>query len=241
MSENSKPHLFVKNVHTSQSFTTPPSGGSGDANLPLRQRDTHGNALLHSLSQIWEEYSQEVTFRADRGLPVKDGEYLTFKSAENNSLKIESLDSSGAILLNVNTDKNTNQQIATVYIPENQKDKLSKKVEKYLNGEKNGKPHNQDLVEKIETIKRTSVENLWSSTIESLPQAEAVWCEIWLATEGINLEAIILHLKQVCTLFGVEVLNGILEFPQRSILVVKANYDQLSELISSLGLIAENT
>lgn len=239
MNEDSKPHLFVKNVHTSQSFTTPQSGGGGDANLPLRQRDSHGNTLLNSLSQIWEEHSQEVTFRAEHSLPVKDGEYLTFKSAENNSLKIESLDSSGAVLLNVNTDKYTNQQIATVYIPENQKDKLSKKVENYLNGEKNGKPHNQDLVERIETIKRTSVENLWSSAIESLPQLEPMWCEIWLATEGLNLETVIPNLKEVCTLFSVDILDSILKFPQRSILVVKANYTQLNELISSFGLIAE--
>lgn len=239
MSENHKPHLFIKNVHTSQSFTTPQAGGGGNINLPDRQRGSHGNALLHSLSQIWEAHTQEVTLRTEQGLPVKHGEYLTFKSAENNTLKIESLDSSGAILLNVNTDKNTNQQVATVYIPENQKDKLSKKVENYLNGEQNGKPLNQDLVEKIETIRRTSVENLWSSSIESLPQAEAVWCEIWLATEGINLEAIIPNLKEICTLFGVDVLDGILEFPQRSILVVNANYTQLSEIISSFGLIAE--
>lgn len=34
MSENFKPHLFIKNVHISQSYTTPPSGGGGDANLP---------------------------------------------------------------------------------------------------------------------------------------------------------------------------------------------------------------
>lgn len=239
MSENSKPHLFVKNVHTSQSFTTPPSGGGGTINLPDRQRNSHGNALLHSLSQIWEAHTQEVTLRTEQGLPIKDGEYLTFKSAENNTLKIASLDSSGAVLLNVNTDKNTNQQIATVYIPANQKDKLSKKVENYLNKEQNGKPHNQDLVEKIETIRRTSVENLWSSAIESLPQLEQIWCEIWLATEGINLETVIPYLKEVCTLFSVDILDSILNFPQRSILVVKANYTQLNELISSFGLIAE--
>jgi hypothetical protein len=195
--------------------------------------------LLHSLNQIWEAHTQEVTLRTEQGLPVKDGEYLTFKSAENNTLKIESLDSSGAVLLNVNTDKGTNQQIATVYIPENQKDKLSKKVENYLNGEQNGKPHNQDLVEKTETIRRTSVENLWSSSIESLPQVEPLWCELWLATEGLNLETVIPNLQEVCTLFNVDILDSILKFPQRTILVVKANYAQLSELISSFGLIAE--
>lgn len=239
MSDNFKPHLFIKNVHTSQSYTTPPSGGGRTVNLPERNRNEHGNALLHSLSQIWQIHTQETTLRAEHGLPLKDGEYLTFKSAENNTLKIESLDSSGAILLNVNTDKDTNQQIATIYIPKNQKEKLTKKVENYLSKEKNGKPENQPLVEKIETIRRTSVENLWSSSIESLPQLESVWCELWLATEGLNLETVMPNLKEVCTIFGINVLDGILNFPQRAILVVNANYTQLNELISSFGLIAE--
>lgn len=239
MSEDFKPHIFLKNVHTSQNYTTPPAGGGGNVNLPDRNRNEHGNGLLHSLSQIWERHTQEVALRAQQGLPVKDGEYFTFKSAESNTLKIESLDSSGVVLLNVNTDKETNQQIATVYIPENQKEKLTKKVENYLSGEQNGKPHNQALVEKIETISRTSVENLWSSSIESLPQSEPIWCEIWLATEGLNLETVILNFKEVCTLFGVDILDAILKFPQRSILIVNANYVQLNELISSFGLIAE--
>ncbi len=239
MSEDFKPHLFIKNIHTSQSFTTPQSGGGSKVNLPDRNRNEHANALLHSLSQIWDAYAQEASLRVEKGLPVKDGEYLTFKSAENNNLKIESLDSSGAILLNVNTDKDTNQQIATVYIPENKKEKLTKKVENYRNEDKNGKPQNQELVEKIDVISRTSVENLWSSPIESLPRLKAVWCEIWLATEGLNIETIIPNLKGVCALFDIEILESILKFPQRSILIIKANYAQLSELITSFGLIAE--
>ena len=60
-----------------------------------------------------------------------------------------------------------------------------------------------------------------------------------MATEGLNLETVIPNLKEVCTLFNVDVLDSILKFPQRTILVVKANYAQLSELISSFGLIAE--
>lgn len=239
MSENSKPHLFVKNVHTSQSYTIPPSGGGGDAQLPARQRGAHGNSLLQSLSSIWDEHTNTVRVRAESGLPAKDGEYITFKSAERNNLKIESLDSSGAILLNVFTDSELNQQVATLYIPENQKEKLQKKIEDYLTADKNGKPVNQPLVEKIEVINRSTVENLWSSAFESLPRSTAVWCELWLVAESLDLTRAIPKLKQICEFFGIEMLDGILNFPQRCIVVIKANYGQLNELISSFGLIAE--
>ena len=63
MSENSKPHLFVKNVHTSQSFTTPQTGGGGTINLPERDRNEHGNSILSSLTEIWRNYEQQIALR----------------------------------------------------------------------------------------------------------------------------------------------------------------------------------
>ena len=239
MAENLKPHLFLKNVHTSQIYSAPVNGRGGKSILPQRDRNAHGNAILEALIQIWQQFDQEIQDRKEQGLPIRDGEYVTFKSATNNTLKIESLDSSGVILLNVDVDKDSNQQIATVYIPENQKGKLTKKVENYLSAEKNGKPQNQPLIDKIETISRTSVENLWSSSSESLPHAQPLWCELWLASEDLNLESVIPQLKQICQHFGIQVAAEIINFPQRSVVVVKANYQQLNELISSFGLIAE--
>ena len=199
MSDNFKPHLFIKNVHTSQEYTTPPTGGNGDSNLPDRNRNAHGNSILAELAGIWKWHELEATERKEKGLPVKEGEYLTFTSAENNTLKIESLDSSGAILLNVNTNKETNQQIATVYIPEDKKNKLVDKVEKYINTDQDTKPRNQELIEKIETVEKTIVDYLWSSPIEFIPKETAVWCEIWLATEGEAIDPDINQLKNVCT------------------------------------------
>jgi len=239
MSENSKPHLFVKNVHSSENYTAPPGNRGGNTVLPPRDRDTHGGALLRSLSEIWELYTDDVILRKEKGLPVKDGEYVTFKSAEKDSLKIESLDSSGAVLLNLSINKDTKQQTATIYIPEDQKGKLVQKVENYIKLNTNGKPANQALIEKIELISRTSVENLWSSSLESMPKDTPLWCELWLVSEDVDLEHVIPKLKEICILFGIEILDGILNFPQRSIIVVKANYAQLNELIASVGLIAE--
>lgn len=239
MSENSKPHLFVKNVHHPQSYTTPPSGGGGEVNLPDRNRITHGNDILLSFNQVWESYEQQVAYRKENGLPTKEGEYITFRSALDNTLKIESLDSSGAVLLKVSTDNETNQQIATVFIPEVKKNKFVDKVEKYINSDDDAKPRNQELIEKIEAVGITTVEHLWSSPIEFIPKELAVWCEIWLATDGEDITQIIKHLREVCSLYEIEFIESVLEFPQRTIFIIKANYAQLNELILSFGWIAE--
>lgn len=239
MSDNFKPHLLIKNVHTSQSYRTPPSGRGGDPNLPERNKYEHGNAILYSLTEIWGNYEQQIALRKESGLPTKEGEYITFTGAVDNTLKIESLDSSGAVLLNVNTNKDTNQQIATVFIPEDKKHKFVDKVEKYINSVDDIKPRNQDLIEKIESVEISTVEYLWSSPIEFIPKESAIWCEIWLATEGEAIEPITQHLREVCTLFEIEILDSVLEFPQRTIFIINANYAQLNELILSFGWIAE--
>ena len=72
MSKNFKPHLFVKNVHSSQEYTTPP-GPPINIPLPVRERTNHGNALLNSLSQIWATHNLENVNRQEAGLPFKDG------------------------------------------------------------------------------------------------------------------------------------------------------------------------
>lgn len=239
MSDNFKPHLFIKNVHTSQEYTTPPLGRGAVLNLPPRNKNLHGKFILSELDKIWLSHLQEASDRRGKGLPIKEGEYLTFTSAENNTLKIESLDSSGAVLLNVYSNKDTNQQTATIYIPEDKVDKLFDKVKKYVDTADDAKPRNQELVEKIETIEKTTVDYLWSSPIEFIPKESAIWCELWLVTEGIEIESIIGQLRGICTLFEIEFLDGVLEFPQRTIFIIKANYVQLSELISSFGWIAE--
>lgn len=239
MSENFKPHLFIKNVHTSQSYTTPPSGGGSDTNLPERNRNEHGNFILSSLAEIWGTYDQQIALRKKSGLPTNKGEYLTFTSALNNTLKIESLDSSGAVLLNVNTNKETNQQIATVFIPDYKKNNFFDKVEKYIDSDNNSKPRNQELIEKIETVEKSSIEYLWSSPIEFIPKVSAIWCEIWLASEGRPLEKAISYFREICKIFQIEYIDDVLEFPQRTIILIKANYAQLNELILSFGWIAE--
>ena len=62
MSEDFKPHIFIKNVHTSQEYTTPP-GPPIKSKLPHRDRQFHGNYIISSLNEIWEEHNQEIIQR----------------------------------------------------------------------------------------------------------------------------------------------------------------------------------
>jgi hypothetical protein len=239
MSENFKPHLFVKNVHSSQEYTTPP-GHPIDFPIPQRDRQSHGNLILSSLNQIWELHNQEAIQRKEAGKPVKDGEYITFISADKQLLELDSLSSNGAKLLNVKSNAENKSQIATIYIPDTKKEKLIGKIKKYLNTDtKKGLPASQKLVDKIDEIQRTTIQYLWSGSNEYLPKEDTVWCELWLAIEESEIDDKLQKLYQTCDFLNIPFLEKPTIFPERLIINVKLNYDQLTELVFSVGEIAE--
>lgn len=238
MSNITKPHLFVNGINTKESYKTRGKAIKGK-DLPERDRQQHGKSLMQDLNNIWESFDLELAQRSKLGLPTRPGEYLTFTGAKDNTLSVESLDSSGATLLKVSKNLQTNQQTATIFIAEQQKGKLKKKILDYLETYQNEKPTNQKLIDKIENINRTSLEHLWSSDLIYLPKEKSIWCELWLATEGLNTDQIVLQLKDVCNTFGVLINDNFFNFPQRTIVVVKANNLQLHNILDSFGFIAE--
>ena len=239
MSEDFKPHIFIKNVHTSQEYTTPP-GPPIKSKLPHRDRQFHGNYIISSLNEIWEAHNQEIIQRNEKGLPIKDGEYITFISANKQLLELDSLSSNGAKLLNVKNNSDNSQQAATIFIPENKKEKLIGKIEKYINEDTSaGHPKSQKLVEKIEIVCRTTIDFIWSSSNEYLPKNEAVWCELWLAIDEAEIDSKFQTLKRICVFHGIPFSESLTVFPERVIVNVKLNYDQIVELIFSFGRIAE--
>lgn len=239
MSENFKPHLFVKNSYTSQNYTTK-SQKITPKPLPERDRITHSDYLLSSLKQIWETHNKEFIERSESGKPTRDGEYITFTGAENQLLELSSLNSDGAKLLNVKTNPENKSQIATVYIPDTKKEKLIGKIKKYLNEDtKTGLPVSQKLVEKIEQIQRTAIQYIWSGSNEYMPKEDAVWCELWLAIEESEIDTKLKTLSSICDFLSIKFSKDLTIFPERVIVNVKLNYAQLVELLYSFGSIAE--
>ncbi|MCR9226769.1 MAG: S8 family peptidase [Flavobacteriaceae bacterium] len=238
MADDFKRHLFVNNVHTSQKFKVAPRSIVSSNDIPARNRTIHGTAMLAQLNQVWQASDQEFYNRVDMGLPVKEGEYITFKSAEDNTLKIDSLDTSGARLLNVKIDSQSAQEIATLFIPSDKKSKLISKIEKYSDTEKTER-FNKELVARIEEISKAEIENLWSSPMEYLPKEEAIWVELWMGLEKDDYEISKPKFQGICELFDIQLGIGVLFFPERTVQLIKANYNQLSEVLKSFDGIAE--
>lgn len=86
---------------------------------------------------------------------------------------------------------------------------------------------------------KSTIEDIWSSPIAFLPKKTNVWCEVWL-NGGIELfEKVKVKFTEVCDFFNIEIGSSQVNFPERTILTIKVNYNQLIELVKSFGYIAE--
>ncbi|WP_210151373.1 S8 family peptidase [Chryseobacterium scophthalmum] len=107
-------------------------------------------------------------------------------------------------------------------------------------------PHNADLVNSIEDVGQALLESFWMDNIELIPDGYSKWCEVWLnINTKQNLER--QQIEQFLSILGnigIEAkyhANGleIIIFPERAVLLIKANQSQLVELILQSDLLAE--
>ncbi len=166
---------------------------------------------------------------------------LTFKENVeiNERLAIKSLDSHGMTLLSVN--KINDRIVANVSVPLDKLEKLDGLLNDY--GSKDTiykKPKNKDFIESISEIDYGDIRSLWFSS-EPLTQDnnEILNVELWLDTSSLSSEDAINSLEHYARLFNFTVKFGHLKFKDRTIKIVCATLNQLSNLQLCFENIAE--
>jgi len=236
-------HIFLDRSGEQIEFTSPPTRGA-EFRLPARRRDRHSAKLRGQLEAAWQQATQKAAERTAVSLPVKQGVYLEFESAPDHDLLVKSLEDrrAGIRLLNVRvvpSRSEPKQEVtrATVYIPAGKERHFLEKVRRYAEEDtKSGKPKNEKLINSIENIRLAVLESFWQDTLELMPDENAAWCEIWLRSDEDATEQ---SFKELAEELGIEVQEGALRFPERTVLLAKANRSQLSELIEASADIAE--
>lgn len=240
-----KPILFLNDAVQSESFTTT-QGGGGGLRLPPRDRIAHAASLtkrFHEARSILDEQRQE---RKALSLPTRDGCYLEIVGQTGYELMANSLEDRkskktlGARLISVAKGRDEETH-AIVYIPTGQENKFLKKIQDYadLTKDKKNKPQNKKLIESIEDIKLALLEDLWQDPKADFPNEIPVWCELWLRTENINANEVVEKTQEICTAIGIETNKERLDFHERSVIVIRANRNQLQELYDQSDNLAE--
>ena len=240
-----KPILFLNNVAQSESFTTT-QGGGGDIDLPPRNRIAHAEWLNRRFNEAWSKLDEQRQQRSAQSIPSRNGCYLEIIGQAGYELIANSLEDirSGVRLISVQEIKkdNTLESHAIVYIPSGKEKKLLKKINDYSDlskKTKRGNPLNQKLVDVIEDIELAILDNFWQDPKEDFPKESYVWCELWLRTEEGKTDEIIENTHEICTRIGIGTNQERLDFPERTVIVIRANQVQLQELFEQSENLAE--
>lgn len=237
-------HIFLNDWAESSPFTSNRQMG-GEPRIPARNRASHSQQLITKLNTIWEQVQERVAERTAVSLTSKDGIYLEFKSAAGHDLITKSLEDirQGVRLLNIRkVGEGDNQEtLATVYIPSGKEQFFLRKVQAYSNeiDNRSGEPKNKKLIESIEDVKIAFLESLWTDPINLIPQNNAKWCEAWLRISSYDEATIIANFLTILDELQIQHKPNYVSFPERSVVLIYATRQQLSELLERNGYLAE--
>lgn len=229
-------NLFV-NAESSINYA---SSGRGEKKFPPRDSQ-HGNRILNKLENIWRDYDDNGVERNAVSFANKKGVYVEFHSSPDFELEVNSLDSTrtGIRLLNIRTEVEDEKQLrkAMVFIPEAKKQYFIKKIQDYCEP-REGKPKNYALVESINDIRLAVLESFWLPEHKVwIPEGEPAWCEIWLNSDSDESE---LEFREIVSNnLHIPLQENSLRFPERRVVLVKANREQLNALVLHSPHIAE--
>lgn len=230
-------HIFLAGPSRTQGFTNPRRGGTAPR-IPARNRNLHSIHLQRRFEEAWrQEEERQAVVHVER-----HGSYIEFEGDPGFDLAVISLENlqSGIRLRNVRNEGEgeSERTIATVYVPHDKRGHFLRKITAYADEEtRSGEPKNKKLVDSISDIRRAVLESFWRSDERGLiPDSDPELVEVWL---GSDQSDVIHRFGTLLGTLGLESVEGILRFPERSVKIIQANREQLEQLIEMSDDIAE--
>jgi hypothetical protein len=239
-------HLFLAGPTNRTDFSSPRRGGSSHR-LRSRDRQAHAAQITHKLEAAWQTAKErQVVAHAER-----NGVYLEFRSEPGFDLVLKSLESirAGIRLLNVKVEGPVGEETtkATVFVPLTKEAHFIKKIREYANqdtvrrnretGVEIGRtPKHATLVNSISDVIAAILESFWQDAPERLPNEGPDWIEAWLSSDDLG---VIEKFLELCQQLAIELGEGRLTFPERTVCLIKASRSQLLALVEKSDAIAE--
>lgn len=229
-----KPHLLLSGIGRNEDFQS--RNQVRGAGVPLRGRHTHGIALRQQYSDALARHQAR---QSEPVVPITDetGIYVEIVGFSDVELPLDKLENRAFKLRSCR--KVDGREIATVFIPDSQRDAFQKKVHEYLNKDRaNGKPANQALIDSIAEIKLADLRSFWTDDLALFPKApvQPVWWELWLKKRATYLSTQEVA-DQLAERLNAELSNTSLSFFDSFVILIKASVEQLEsapELIANL-------
>ena len=253
-------HFILEGVTQSEPYRSPRHRSPREIRESLDvlppDRLQHGWALLRQIDELRKKADSAGKTQLYARIDERIGLQVEFESFPDVALAFWSLsrERSGIELLNVRHEEN--RTLATVFVPDGKLKIYENLIKAYLNRSKDTKtgPRNHRLLNTISAIRAASLQALWTDTKEEFPDAEeeSFWWEVWLPTrrdrQAVKLASeslarerlgVIDGFRQRIKGQGMEVAQGELNFPERTVLLVYASVNQMQRSMVTLNSIAE--
>ena len=236
-------HFVLEGFTKTEPYRSPQQGGGGGG-VPSRNRRAHGGALLQQLSALEREMANAHRAQSEAGLQAGFGLQVEFESFPDIELAFESLarERSGIELFNVRHEGEVTK--ATVFVPEGKLSIFENLLRDYLANKKSedGKRSldHKSLINTIREIRAATLRELWTDSELAFPRTadESFWWEVWLPTRG-DRRATVENFRRVAQMQNFLVAPEELEFPERTVLLMRGTAAQLTQSMMVLNSVAE--
>jgi hypothetical protein len=241
--EHKRKHFLLSGTSKSLEFTAKSVGGGGDEKPPNLPRQSHGEALSSQLESL-KKLAATVTMEQQKlGLEGGLGLQIQFASQPDIELAFQSLanETKGIELLSVRTEGTST--FANVFVPEGRLAHFENYITEYLSEKKDKNGNARDhsaLFNTIAEIRSSAVRSLWTDDISLLPTDATAefWWEVWLRV-GENRNLLVADFRKLATLSGCLVREQQANFPERTVLLMRASEHQFAQSVHTLNCVAE--
>ncbi len=242
-----QPHFVLQNTSEAKPFTAHSPRGGKKAVLPQLDRAQHGAALrgqlqtLKPLADAARQRQEEIGLESGLGLQIQ------FLSRPDADLAFERLAAEGKgkgiELLSVQ-ERDNKTVLANVFVPDGQLQHFERLVTEYLEEktDRNGNARdNKRLLNTIGSIRAAAIQGLWTDAPDLLPAnpEEAFWWEVWVRRGRDADVSAVDDFRRLAAMSQCQVSDAVVDFPERSVVVMYGSQQQLSQCVMALNCVAE--
>ena len=236
-------HFILDGVTETEPYRYPGAGGGDRPEIPARDRAQHGAALQRQIGELRGVAEDARDAQQAAGMEDGLGLQVEFESFPDIKLAFESLarERSGIELLNIRDEDDRTH--ATVFVPDGKLDHFERLIRAYLaeTRDKADRPRDhQRLIDAIRQVRAASLRALWTDSADEFPTPDAgpVWWEVWLPVRR-DRRATVAAFRERAGAQGMEVAQGELNFPERTVVMARAAVEQMERSMVTLNSIAE--
>lgn len=233
-----RPHLLLRDNGVREAYRRPNQAINPPA-LPVRDRVGHAQALAQAVGQAIGAAHRQMAER-DAGLAVgTPGFYLEVElpSSERAGLDLLADRRQHMEVVAVREPEQAGDPLlASVFVPARAENFYLRKIEAYrATDTQSGRPRNEPLVSRIETVRLATARSLFTDEERLFPSEpnERVWWEVWLRDGRRE------NFERVAQALNMALRPHAVRFPEREVLLALSGAATLDRLVAHSDVVAE--